>query len=78
MQYYSLKKQSEAEVFLDRCFSWGTKVAEILNVPILNIAKSGSSNKSILRRWYYLFNVGPTKNDDKIFEYKFIGNNHTN
>lgn len=65
-----LKNFSEAEVFLDRCFSWGTKIAETLNVPVLNIARSGSSNKSILRRWYYLFNIGPTKNDEKIFEYK--------
>lgn len=70
-----LKKNSTAEVFLDRSFSWGTKIAELLNVPILNISKSGSSNKSILRRWYYLFNVGPTKNDEKIFEYK-IGEEH--
>lgn len=68
--WLELQKHSEAEVFLDRSFSWGTKIAELLNVPILNISRSGSSNKSILRRWYYLFNVGPTKNDEKIFEYK--------
>ena len=68
--WLDLKKYSDTEVFLDRSFSWGTKIAELLNVPVLNISKSGSSNKSILRRWYYLFNVGPTKNDEKIFEYK--------
>lgn len=73
--WLELKKHSTAEVFLDRSFSWGTKIAELLNIPVLNISKSGSSNKSILRRWYYLFNVGPTKNDEKIFEYK-LGEEH--
>jgi hypothetical protein len=73
--WLELKKHSNAEVFLDRSFSWGTKIAELLNIPVLNISKSGSSNKSILRRWYYLFNVGPTKNDEKIFEYK-LGEEH--
>jgi len=73
--YKELQNYSNAEVFLDRCFSWGTKIAELLGVPVLNISKSGSSNKSILRRWYYLFNVGPTKNDENIFEYK-LGEEH--
>lgn len=73
--WLELKKHSEAEVFLDRSFSWGTMISKKLNVPILNISKSGSSNKSILRRWYYLFNVGPTKNDEHIFDYK-IGEEH--
>jgi len=68
--WLELKKYCDIEVFLDRSFSWGTKIGELLNVPVLNISKSGSSNKSILRRWYYLFNVIPTKNDEKIFEYK--------
>lgn len=73
--WLQLKKISESEVFLDRSFSWGTRIAELLDIPVLNISKSGSSNKSILRRWYYLFNVGPTKNNDKIFEYK-VGDEH--
>lgn len=65
-----LKSYNDSEVFLDRCFSWGTKIAEILNVPVLNISKSGSSNKSILRRWYYIFGLYPNKNNDRILEYK--------
>ena len=68
--WLKLKNHSQSEVFLDRSFSWGVKIAELLNVPVLNISRSGSSNKSILRRWYYLFNVGPTKNDSHNYDYK--------
>lgn len=68
--WLDLKKVSQSEVFLDRCFSWGLKIAELLNVPLLNIAKSGSSNKSILRRWYYLMEIIPHNNPDKIQEFK--------
>jgi hypothetical protein len=32
--WLDLKKYSDTEVFLDRSFSWGTKVAELLNVLI--------------------------------------------
>ena len=68
--WLDLKTHSKSEVFLDRAFSWGLKIAEILNVPLLNIAKSGSSNKSILRRWYYLMGIAPHNNPDKINEFK--------
>lgn len=70
-QYWlDLKKKSNSEVFLDRSFSWGLKIAELLNVPLLNISKSGSSNKSILRRWYYLFGIKPKVNPNFIYDYK--------
>ena len=70
--WLKLKETSEggSEVFLDRCFSWGLKVAEILGVPILNISKSGSSNKSILRRWYYISDILPHNNHTGVNEYK--------
>jgi hypothetical protein len=41
--WLQLKKISESEVFLDRSFSWGTRIAELLDIPVLNISKSGSS-----------------------------------
>jgi hypothetical protein len=73
--WLKLKEYSNNEVFLDRSFSWGLKIAELLNVPLLNIAKSGSSNKSILRRWYYLMGIRPKNNLDNIIDYK-IGEGH--
>jgi hypothetical protein len=73
--WLELKKHSSNEVFLDRSFSWGLKIAELLNVPLLNIAKSGSSNKSILRRWYYLMGIVPNNNLENIVDYR-IGEDH--
>ena len=73
--WLKLKEYSDNEVFLDRSFSWGIKIAELLNVPLLNIAKSGSSNKSILRRWYYLMGIHPKNNSESIVDYK-IGEDH--
>ena len=68
--WLELQKHSTSEVFLDRSFSWGLKIAELLGVPLLNISKSGSSNKSILRRWYYLCGIAPTRNTQFIYDYK--------
>jgi hypothetical protein len=68
--WLELKKYSNNEVFLDRSFSWGLKIAELLGVPLLNISKSGSSNKSILRRWYYLYDIEPKVNPYFIYDYK--------
>lgn len=68
--WLELKKKSNSEVFLDRSFSWGLKIAELLDIPLLNISKSGSSNKSILRRWYYLFGIKPKVNPNYIYDYK--------
>jgi len=36
----------------------------------LILAKSGSSNKSILRRWYYLMGILPKNNSANITDYK--------
>jgi hypothetical protein len=68
--WLELQKHSTSEVFLDRSFSWGLRIAELLGVPLLNISKSGSSNKSILRRWYYLCGIAPTRNTQFIYDYK--------
>ena len=68
--WLELKKHSNNEVFLDRSFSWGLKIAELLGVPLLNISKSGSSNKSILRRWYYISGIEPKVNPYFIYDYK--------
>ena len=68
--WLDLKKHSNNEVFLDRSFSWGLKIAELLGVPLLNISKSGSSNKSILRRWYYLYGIEPKVNPYFIYDYR--------
>jgi hypothetical protein len=46
------------------------KIAELLGIPLLNISKSGSSNKSILRRWYYLYDIEPKVNPYFIYDYK--------
>jgi hypothetical protein len=73
--WLKLKEYSDNEVFLDRSFSWGIKIAELLGVPVLNIAKSGSSNKSILRRWYYLMGISPNTNAENIVDYK-MGEDH--
>lgn len=73
--WLELKKKSNSEVFLDRSFSWGLKIAELLDIPLLNISKSGSSNKSILRRWYYLFGIKPKVNPNFIYDYK-TGDEH--
>jgi hypothetical protein len=68
--WLELQQHSTNEVFLDRSFSWGLRIAELLGVPLLNISKSGSSNKSILRRWYYLCGIAPTSNPQFIYDYK--------
>jgi hypothetical protein len=68
--WLELQKHSTSEVFLDRSFSWGLRIAELLGVPLLNISKSGSSNKSILRRWYYLCGIAPARNTQFIYDYK--------
>jgi len=68
--WLELQRHSNSEVFLDRSFSWGLRIAELLGVPLLNISKSGSSNKSILRRWYYLCGIAPTSNPQFINDYK--------
>lgn len=68
--WLELQRYSTNEVFLDRSFSWGLKIAELLGVPLLNISKSGSSNKSILRRWYYVCGIAPTSNPQFIHDYK--------
>jgi hypothetical protein len=68
--WLQLKEYSSNEVFLDRSFSWGLKIAELLGVPLLNISKSGSSNKSILRRWYYLYGIEPKVNPYFIYDYR--------
>jgi hypothetical protein len=68
--WLALQQHSTNEVFLDRSFSWGLRIAELLGVPLLNISKSGSSNKSILRRWYYLCGIAPTSNPQFIYDYK--------
>jgi hypothetical protein len=68
--WLELQKHSTSEVFLDRSFSWGLRIAELLGVPLLNISKSGSSNKSILRRWYYLYGIEPKVNPYFIYDYR--------
>ena len=68
--WLQLQKHSTSEVFLDRSFSWGLRIAELLGVPLLNISKSGSSNKSILRRWYYLYGIEPKVNPYFIYDYR--------
>jgi hypothetical protein len=68
--WLDLKKYDNNEVFLDRAFSWGLKIAELLGVPLLNISKSGSSNKSILRRWYHLCGITPLNNQYFISDHR--------
>ena len=68
--WLELQRHSNSEVFLDRSFSWGLRIAELLGVPLLNISKSGSSNKSILRRWYYLYGIEPKVNPYFIYDYR--------